>query len=332
MARITLLAFEALQTAVKYLTIKHLTIKPNHMIHSNFSIKTSLCIFFLILIALVQSAVAHDASSKLVTAAERLPLGDGKISTVPQSGFVMACNTRFGGGGAHKVGEWIDVSTSSWSTVGKPQVEGMVQWSNARIAVTREGDNRMISANNLPTHNSGQFPIRAGSIASNYDRNPNSIKDRVILLSLPAEPKLAAQPSCIPMGMVGFALSGVAIFNAFDAMRRDAPAYEIQDACNGHPQRAGQYHYHDWSPCLAKNTTGQAYTHDEPVGWMLDGFPILGPIGKDNKAITNADLDECHGRVGDVRIDGVLKSMYHYRFTMTYPYTIGCFRGSPVKT
>jgi len=130
------------------------------------------------------------------------------------------------------------------------------------------------------------------------------------------------------MGMVGFANSGAAIFNAFDAQGRDAPAYEIQDLCNGHPERSGSYHYHDWSTCLGKDATGKEYPPETPVGWMLDGLPILGPLDEQGRTLTNADLDECHGRVGPVLIDGQVKQMYHYRFTKEYPYAIGCFRAA----
>ncbi len=277
---------------------------------------------------------AHDAALHAKPAnpvAQRLPLGDGKISTTPRQGYVMACSSRFpGGGGAHRVGEWIDKTGATWEPSAKPQVEGSVNWPNAAITITREGNERIVRANNLPTHASGQFPVRPESKAYQYDRNPNSIREQTVLLRLSAEPQAAAQPGCVPLGMIGFALSGVAIFNAFDLAGRDAPAYEIQDACNGHPERTGQYHYHDWSPCLAKDASGRAYAHDEPVGWMLDGYPILGPFsggeGEGGKRITNADLDECHGTVGNVRIDGEVKQMYHYRFTLEYPYTIGCFK------
>jgi hypothetical protein len=124
------------------------------------------------------------------------------------------------------------------------------------------------------------------------------------------------------MGMIGFALSGVDIFNAFDLAGRDAPAYEIQDRCNGHPEVTSQYHYHDWSPCLAGSDP------DAPVGWMLDGFPILGPVDSSGHEFTNAELDECHGRTGIVNIDGRRVETYHYRFTREYPYTLGCFRGA----
>jgi YHYH protein len=261
------------------------------------------------------SASAHD---------ESLPLGDGKFSAAPKSGHVMACQTHFpGGGGAHRTGDWI--KDGSWTPSGKPQVEGNVLWPNARIKITVEGQERVVRANNLPTHPSGTFPIRPGSKAYAYDRNPNRIAEQAILLKMPVAPRFAKSPECVPMGMIGFATSGVAIFNAFDLGGRDAPAYEIQDKCNGHPEITSQYHYHDWSPCL------KAASPDAPVGWMLDGFPILGPYDDKGRTFTNKDLDECHGRTGRVLIDGKWVVTYHYRFTLEFPYTIGCFKGAPIR-
>lgn len=254
----------------------------------------------------------------------RLPLGDGKLSQTPRRRYVMACDTRFpGGGGAHRAGEWI--ADGTWDPDAKPHVEGAVVWPNSSITVNREGDTRVVRANNLPHHATGEFPIKPGTRAYDYDRNPNRIEEQRILLKLPAEPTFAASPGCIPMGMIGFAVSGVAIFNAFDLGGRDAPAYEIQDRCNRHPEVTSQYHYHDWSPCLASDDVLA------PVGWMLDGYPILGPVDENGRAVTNVDLDECHGRVGFVRIDGQLVTTYHYRFTREYPYTLGCFRGTPIS-
>lgn len=265
-------------------------------------------------------AAAALASS---LAAHELPLGDGRASSVPRAGYVMTCEAfRSGAPGAFRSGDWI--ANGQWDPARKPVVEGEVSWPNARISVVVEGNERIVRANNLPRHATGEFPIRPGTSAYEFDRNPNHIGEQPILLRLPAAPQAAARPGCVPMGMIGFALSGAAIFNAFDAGGRDAPAHEIQDRCNGHPERSSQYHYHNWSPCLA----GPAA--DEPVGWMLDGFPILGPVDVAGREITNADLDECHGRVGPVRIDGRIVTTYHYRFTLEFPYTIGCFRGTPV--
>jgi hypothetical protein len=266
---------------------------------------------------LAGAASAHEGHA-------RLPLGDGKVSQTPQRGYVMACPMRGGPGpGAFRAGEWIGGGT--WDPDAKPFVEGEVMWPNARITVSVEEGKRVVRANNLPRHATGEFPIRPGTRAYDYDRNPNHIGEQDILLSMPARPAAASQAGCVPMGMIGFALSGVAIFNAFDAAQRDAPAYEIQDRCNGHPERTSQYHYHNWSPCLA------GARPDEPVGWMLDGFPILGPVDETGRELTDADLDECHGRVGPVRIDGKVVTTFHYRFTREFPYSIGCFRGTPVQ-
>jgi hypothetical protein len=255
--------------------------------------------------------------------AHPLPLGDGRVSEAPRAGYIMACQGFMPGApGAHRAGEWI--ANGTWDPAGKPVVEGEVVWPNAAISVAREGDSRIVRANNLPRHPSGEFPIRPGSRAFQFDRNPNRIGEQRILLTLPTAPRTAARPSCLPMGMIGFAISGVAIFNAFDAGGRDAPAYEIQDRCNGHPERSSQYHYHNWSPCLT------AAAPNAPVGWMLDGFPILGPIDDNGRELTNADLDECHGRTGPVLIDGRVVTTYHYRFTREFPYSAGCFRGTPI--
>jgi hypothetical protein len=252
-----------------------------------------------------------------------LPLGDGMIVSHPERGRIMSCQTRFdpNAPGATGTGSWI--SGNKWYPERKPTVEGEVKWPNAEITIAREGDLRVVRANNLPLHPSGVFPVRPGSTAYKFDRNPNIIEKQAILLRLPADP-LLAQPACVPMGMIGFAISGVAIYNALDAGGRDAPAHEIQDRCNGHPERSSQYHYHDWSPCL------KAAHADAPVGWMLDGLPILGPVDAKGHRFKNADLDACHGRTGPVVIDGKSTVRYHYRFTAEFPYTIGCFRAKPI--
>jgi hypothetical protein len=255
-----------------------------------------------------------------------LPLGDQKFSTTPKRGYVVACQSRFpGGGGAHRAGEWI--RDGRWYPNEKPLVEGSVKWPNSQITITVEGGERIVSANNLPKHETGEYPIRRGSKAYEYDRNPNAIEEKEVLLRLPAVPEIAKEPSCVPMGMIGFALSGVAIFNAFDLAGRDAPAYEIQDKCNGHPERGGTYHYHDWSSCIP-DKSGSAGKHSDLVGYMFDGFPIFGPKGDQGRDVTNDDLDECHGHSHEVEVDGKRVTSYHYHFTREFPYTIGCFRGT----
>lgn len=253
-----------------------------------------------------------------------LPLGDGKISTGPQRNSVFSCQTRFGGGGAFRDGSWIKDNT--WVPAEKVTIDGSVDWPNARIDITVSGDTRIISANNLPTHPTGVFPVDKNDDAYQYDRNPNRIEQQDILLRLPANPTFGSEPTCVPMGMIGFSTTGVAIFNALDALGRDAPAHEIQDTCNGHPERNGQYHYHDWSDCITDNA-GKQGTHSDLAGYALDGFGIYGLYGEDGQKHVNDDLDACHGHIHTVTWDGSEKKIYHYHMTEEYPYTIGCFRG-----
>jgi hypothetical protein len=170
-------------------------------------------------------------------------------------------------------------------------------------------------------------PLR-GPSAALRDRNPNSIRAQTIGWTLP-KPVAAARPSCLGGGPIGVAVNGVAIFNAMDALNRDAAAYEILDRCDGHPERSGRYHYHTIPACLTKGD--RAGQHSGVVGYALDGFPITGVRGDGGKALTNAELDACHGHTGSITLAGKRVRSYHYHATLEYPYTLGCFRGTPLR-
>jgi hypothetical protein len=259
-----------------------------------------------------------------------LPLGDGKVSASPQAGSVFSCQQRFdpNGPGASDENPWVDGEW--WNPSEKVTVDGEVDWPSSAITVTTQGTERVVTSNNLPSHTTGNFPIDSGDDAYTYDRNPNAIEEQDILLRLPATPQRAAEPSCVPMGMIGFALTGVAVFNALDVRGRDAPAYEVQDECNGHPEAGGQYHYHDLSSCLP-DPDGNAGKHSSLMGYALDGFGLYGPKDEGGTELSSTDLDECHGHVGPVLWDGKVVEVYHYHLTRDYPYTLGCFTGDPVE-
>jgi YHYH protein len=272
-------------------------------------------------LALLASSVFAAATAT----AHELPLGDGHVSTQPETGYVDSCQTTFGGGGAFRDGPWITGDT--WNPDQKPTVDGEVTWPS-QISISVEGDQRVIRSNDLPSYPTGVYPIQPDDDAFAYDRNPNSIRDHDIVLSLPANPQVADSPSCVPMGMIGFTLSGTAIYNALDGQGRDAAAHEIQDACDGHPQRSGQYHYHSYSACMNDTRSGPGGASDL-LGYALDGFGIYGPYDENGKLVTDADLDACHGRTSEVMWNGNPTDIYHYQFTEEYPYTIGCFTGTP---
>ena len=280
----------------------------------------------------VPQSTATPTSSESATPAQisvldvhALPLGDGKVSTSPEAGYVDSCQTQFKNGGAQHTGSWIHGNT--WDLTEKTSVEGKVTWPDAQFQTSVNGSERVITGNGLPVDSeTGIFPIQKTDPAYQIDTNPNSIQKQNISFSLPLNPTKAASPSCVPMGMIGVALNGVAIFNALDASGRDAVAHETQDVCDGHPQAAGIYHYHGPSPCMPGESG-----NNQLIGYALDGFGIYSMYDANGKEITNANLDSCHGTTSEVMWNGKLVNMYHYVLTQEYPYTIGCFMGTPVR-
>ncbi|MBT0570814.1 YHYH protein [Curvibacter sp. CHRR-16] len=266
------------------------------------------------------SAWAHDLTA--------LPLGDGRLSNAPRKGWIWACRIDPQAGGAQVVGPWIKVAQGIYDFTVKPIVPGAVSWPSSFSTMVQDGQ-RILDTNALPVHSTGIYPIPSDSQAFLYDRNPNRISSQRMRLSLPQWPQLAAQPSCAP-GAVGVLLSGVVLFNALDAPGRDAVAHETQDACQGHPQESGVYHYHSVSTCLEdkRGGSGEGSSHSALVGYMLDGFGIYGRYGEDGQELSSQDLDECHGHTHSVVWDGKLVTLYHYHATWDFPYTAGCLRGS----
>lgn len=171
------------------------------------------------------------------------------------------------------------------------------------------------------------------------------------------------------LGVAGFTVAGLPFEGPNEAAQPPDqmygdPVYNgLMDGCMGHtsPQ---EYHHHALSvKCLQKSSVSSAtpWTLADPpkdqaspiIGWALDGFPVYGPIACMDKNCTQvaemksgyvkvgdpktyawkayaytavpADptvLDACNGRVGP---DG----SYRYHATSTFPYIIGCYKGTP---
>ena len=285
---------------------------------------TAAAMIAVFIVASCTSAVAPPPSATGPAAAglTKLPLGDGKRSTSAQVGWMWSCALQTGGGGAQVQGPWIHGTT--WDMTAKVAVSGSVSWPH-QMQVTLDGATRVITSNGLPDHPSGVFPVETGDPAYQYDRNPNRIAAQSLSYRLPANP-VAGTPQCAG-GTVGISLEGGMIFNSFDAQSKDAVANEVQDKCGGHPERTGRYQFHGLPLCFADTTSG----HSTLYGYSFDGFGIYGVRGVDGRTLANVDLDECHGHVHEITWDGVTKAMYHYHFTYAYPYTLGCYRGQPVR-
>lgn len=257
----------------------------------------------------------------------RLPIGDGKISTAPMSGSVWACRraSHDGIGGAQVKGAWIKTDgTFDFTT--KAVVDGKNRLPHNFTFVLNRNQ-RLLTGNDLPKRPVGTFPISPSDDAYQSDRNPNRITAQNLQIQLPAIPSVASQPSCLPPRAIGVLLTGGYFFNALDAADRDAVAHEAQDHCQGHPEITGAYHYHSLTTCFPDNGKG----HSSLVGYALDGFGIYGHRGQHGKVLTNAALDQCHGHTHPLNWDGKTISLYHYHASWEYPYTVGCYRGTPTR-
>lgn len=258
-----------------------------------------------------------------------LPLGDRKYSTTTaQAGSIFSCQTLNGTPPVTSA-PWLNTTAGTWNLTQKIAVAGSVSW-NGTFAATTSGATTTITSHAVPIapHTTGIFPIQATDPAYQYDRNPNSIGTHAIDASLNANPVIASSPSCLGMGAIGITLTGVAIYNAFDAAGYDAVAREEQDACHGHPDQSDTYHYHGILQACVPDA-GSPAQNSSLLGYALDGFGIYGPW-YDGKVLTSADLDECHGTTSPVEWHGALVSIYHYVSTYDFPYTLGCYRGTPV--
>jgi hypothetical protein len=252
-----------------------------------------------------------------------LPVGDSKYSTTTaEKGKIYMCHANFvpaSQAGAQKRGPWFVNNNTEWDINLKSAIQGSVEWEQ-KITIELQNGNRVINTNSLPDHHTGVFPVSNSDPARVYDANPNTIQEQALLYTVPAQPAYGT-PQCMG-GEVGVMITGAALFNGFDAGGRDAGAWEVQDTCDGHPQGDGEYHYHTLSRCIADTSVTKV------IGYALDGFPITGPKVGENNILTTDDLDECHGIVSTLTLDGKLVTIYHYVMTQDFPYSASCFRAT----
>lgn len=263
-----------------------------------------------------------------------LPEGDTLSTTsVPTKvGYLYICSVGTGGGASSK-GPWFNSDGTTWDETKKEQVSGANTLSPYTFTYST-GSTLSASGNDYPSHPVGTYPIPTTDPVHAYDGNPNSIASTSFSYSLPGNPTVAGTPTCT-QGTIGFLVTGAKLFNAVDAGDRDAAAWEGQDKCNGHPQSAGAYHYHnvpisEQAYCLPSGAQDVAGQHSPVVGYAADGFPIYGNLGEGGVPLSNADLDICHGHTHAITFNGKTVVMYHYHATHSFPYTVGCYRGTPV--
>jgi len=282
--------------------------------------------------ASVSKSLAPTATPD-TTDTTKLPLGDNlMVTAAPAStarGYLYSCSTPDSSQpGTTNKGPWFNSDGTTWNLGTKLPyaVEGADSWASS-FATSIVSSLRSITFNGVPSHGTGQFPITSATspMASQYDTNGNKIvAASTTWTGLKTSPTVNSTPTCLGKGAIGVFLTGARLFAAMDAKGRDARAWEVTDACEGHPAPGNNYHYHSMPTCgLAADTASQ---HSALIGYVADGFGLYGKQGDNGKILTNADLDECHGHT-DTAVP-----QYHYHATEQFPYTVGCYRGTPITS
>lgn len=255
----------------------------------------------------------------------KLPLGNQHQTTEgAKAGYVYACRERAGGPPV-TIPPWVDEDAGTWNAVEKLASGGEVFWDSAFEHSTADGE-VTLKGNNLPPR-SGTFPVEETDPSYQWNPNPGAIEAKEYDITITDSPELNDEASCIG-GNVGIMADGVIMLDAMDAGGYDAGAVEVQDTCHGHPNGGTGYHHHSLSPCWLSD---EAKTETTQVGWAMDGFGLYVEYDEDGNLLTNDDLDACHGRTSTVPWNGELVEIYHYSLTYEYPYTVGCFMGTPAS-
>jgi len=233
---------------------------------------------------------------------------------------------------------WVSGNAIDVSQI--PHVAGNVRW-RTRFKVTTSATRRHFKGNGLPNTKTGEFPVQMGTAAYPYyaalpaqgyaNAAEIPIRPWDLDITVPRWPRVNRTPACIGKLTIGIADTGAPwhVEIAPDAQYRilNPSAGLPMDKCWGHPY-ATQYHYHGQSWTCFRNRD-KPNEHSPLEGYAIDGFGIYGIRGIDGKPVTNKQLDECHGHIHRILSEGEMVKIYHYHLNGEYPYSLGCFRGTP---
>ncbi len=122
------------------------------------------------------------------------------------------------------------------------------------------------------------------------------------------KPRLASRKTPTEAGPIGVAVNGISIFDPSTqapvnpATGKRPNTYDVGelDDCGGHSGRGDDYHYHIAPKCLIEQL-GEEHIEvkKRPIGFAMDGFPILALGWFDKANDVEALLDECRGMTDD---------------------------------
>ncbi|MGN6507504.1 MAG: YHYH protein, partial [Tepidisphaeraceae bacterium] len=222
---------------------------------------------------------------------------------------------------------------SSWLRAGDKDLTGHVvstdQFVPDNEIVTLDKTALVIHTHGLPNHPTGKYPSEGRGLLG----NPNYITEQNETYYIPLNPQerqghtytdTTNTNHALKMGPIGIAANGVVFYNPFDANSQDASSF--MDACCGHPDQRGLYHYHKYPICVNTPWQDAGEAHSPVLGWAFDGYPIYGPY--ESKDVMAKDL------TGDNKLNGFnmhydAQRGWHYHVTPgVFPYIIGGFWGT----
>jgi hypothetical protein len=212
-------------------------------------------------------------------------------------------------------------STKTTSTYEGPAPKVFQQFTD-NVQVNVRGDYVVLKTDALPNHKSPYWGIKSSKYETpkkGMHVNPHRINSHDFTFKIPLNPAPQKKLRQTPMGPIGIAINGVALYNQF-AGGGGPLTHEIGsfDQYNGHPDPRDNYHYHVEPLFLTHND-------NKLVGFLLDGFPLYGRKDMDNSYPN--DLDKANGHFG-VTAD-YPEGTYHYHIINEPPYICGGFKGKP---
>jgi hypothetical protein len=184
--------------------------------------------------------------------------------------------------------------------------------------------NVVIKTNDVPDHKSPFFGVGNAKYEKYNGDNPlfdtkinlggtisdPTLNSQSLTFTIPRYPVVSASHTSTTGGAIGFGRNGVAYFNQYNGAGALLDDLEINNADQylGHPtpSAAGaQYHYH-YEPKYLTTKFGTGSF----IGFLLDGFPVYGPIENGTK-VTTTMLDAYNGHVSATE-DYPNDKIYHY--------------------
>lgn len=177
-----------------------------------------------------------------------------------------------------------------------------------------------------------------GNTTITYRNNMNTTMTVIdYSMEIPINPVEATNKEQTDLGVIGFALNGVPIYNNYEGQGVLTPlAMATFDAAGAHPGPNTDYHYHTAAqPGIYSTNDESLYptiNDSKLIGFLRDGFPIYGR--QDSDGSYPDDLDENGGHIGTT--DEFTDGIYHYHVSSEnylgsgwYVMKSGAYHGTP---